>query len=92
MNNSTQPIDGAPEVEAPTFNAGEVAFLLGMVNDSSNRVYALLSGIRSMLPQDKSGEPDDPSLATLVQMALDEVADIAYQRGFVDRLPEELRP
>ena len=92
MNATTPPSDGSATSTDPVFSAGEVAFLLRMVNDASDKVYALLSGIRSMMPVDSLGEHDDPAMATLVQMAMDEVADIAYQRHFMDRLPADLRP
>lgn len=75
-----------------SFTSDEVAALLIAANESGDRVYALLSGIRAMLPLDVHGEPDDPSLMTLVNMALEEVADIGYQSHIRNRLDSALLP
>lgn len=68
------------------FNQWEVAALINGANDTGDKVYALLVAIRGMLPLDSEGEPDDPCLATLVQMAIDEMADVSYQAHCRDRL------
>lgn len=74
------------------FSATEVASILRAANESGDRVYALLSGIRAMLPLDANGDPDDPCLLTLLDMAMEEVADIGYQSHIRDRLAPGLLP
>lgn len=78
--------------KSAAFSHAEVASLIRFMDETSDRVYALLSGARSMLPRDSLGELDDPSLGTLLDMAMEEVADISYQAYYREKLPPGMLP
>lgn len=46
--------------------------------ERSDRVYALIAGAYAMLDTGPDGEPSNVALATLLQMAMDEVADLSH--------------
>jgi hypothetical protein len=98
--NTGQGATAAPQQEAPKtrggtttgktewFSAGSVALLVRNVEEDGDRLQALLSGIRAMMPRDTEGGFEYPCMATLVDMALDIAGDVNHLKPFKAALKE----
>lgn len=88
QNQSQTPKDRDKTTSGLVFTACEVSSLVRYVEEDGNKIYALLAGIRALLPKDKLGDFEDPNVASLIDIAQDIVGDVSFLGFYKGRINE----